>query len=420
MHSFVPNPIRGLDGSRIIKKAMTDQDFDYLSISRLIAQEADWRNALDILIKFIRKGLIYDNLAVYLNDPDDPRQQDVIFARAVGRGQAAEADVSWGEQVATQVVSTGKKVVSEPLPGGDPTDRVARLQRPYLLGLPLRTPDRVMGALVFVRFGGPPYTPDHINQSQFAAHQIGFLLERRALMSVIRRLDEARRQIQLQEDFIATMSHELRTPLGFIKGYSTTLLRRDTKWDADTTREFLEIIEDEADHLTDLIETILQSARLQSHTLELNFQPVRLDSLVSDVLVRCKSRNPNLSVAVVGNASPLMQADAVRVAQVLENFFGNAIKYAPGSPIEIEINEVDDSARIRFSDFGPGIPPEHLPHIFERFYRVSGVGRAGTGLGLFICKQIVEAHHGSISVMSQPGQGTTFTVSLPLRQAVGQ
>lgn len=399
---------------------MTEPEFDYLSISRLIAQENDWRNALDVLIKFIRKGLIYDNLAVYLNDPDDPKQQDVIFAKAVGRGQSAEADVSWGGQVATQVVTTGKQVLIEPPPGGDPNDREARLNRPHLLGLPLRTPERVMGALVFVRFGGPPYTPEHINQAQFAAYQIGFLLERRALMSVIRRLDEAKRQIQLQEDFIATMSHELRTPLGFIKGYSTTLLRRDTKWDEETTREFLGIIEEESDHLTELIETILQSARLQSHTLELNFQPVRLDSLINDVLVRIKTRNPNLDVTIVGHASPLIQADAVRIAQVLDNFFGNAIKYAPGAKIEVEVSELDDTALIRFSDTGPGISPEHLPHIFERFYRVSGTGRTGTGLGLFICKQIVEAHRGSISVESRPGQGTTFTVVLPLRQAVVQ
>ncbi len=399
---------------------MTETAFDYLSISRLIAQERDWRNALDILIKFIRKGLIYDNLAVYLNDPDDPKQQDVIFARAVGRGQSAEADVSWGEQVATQVVVTGKQVLVEPPPSPETDDRSARLTRPYLLGLPLRTPDQIMGALVFVRFGGPPYKAEHINQAQFAAYQIGFLLERRALMSVIRRLDEAKRQIQLQEDFIATMSHELRTPLGFIKGYTTTLLRRDTKWDEETTREFLNIIEEETDHLTELIETILQSARLQSHTLELNFQPVRLDSLVNDVLVRVRAHHPDLDVSVLGEASPLVHVDAVRLAQVLDNLFSNAIKYAPGAKIEIHLSEQEGMAHIRFRDFGPGIPPEHLPYIFERFYRVSNTGRSGTGLGLFICKQIVDAHHGAINVTSSPGDGTIFDILLPLRQSVGQ
>lgn len=404
----------------MLNQLMTETAFDYLSISRLIAQERDWRNALDILIKFIRKGLIYDNLAVYLNDPDDPKQQDVIFARAVGRGQSAESDVSWGEQVATQVVVTGKQVLVEPPPSPETYDRNARLKRPYLLGLPLRTPDQIMGALVFVRFGGPPYEAEHINQAQFAAYQIGFLLERRALMSVIRRLDEAKRQIQLQEDFIATMSHELRTPLGFIKGYTTTLLRRDTKWDEETTREFLNIIEEETDHLTELIETILQSARLQSHTLELNFQPVRLDSLINDVLVRVRAHHPDLDVSIVGEASPLVHVDAVRLAQVLDNLFSNAIKYAPGAKIEIHLSEQDGMAHIRFRDFGPGIPPEHLPYIFERFYRVSNTGRSGTGLGLFICKQIVDAHHGVINVTSSPGEGTIFDILLPLRQSVGQ
>jgi len=400
----------------------TEQVFDYLAISQEIAREGDWRVALDILIKTLRSGLIYDNLAVYLNDLENPVSQDVIFARAVGRGQSAEADASWGEQIAAQVVSSGKQVLVIPkqVEKDKPTDRENRLQRPYLLGLPLRTPERVMGALVFVRFGGPEYTEQHIEQAQFAALQIGFLIERRALMNVIRRLDEAKRQIQLQEDFIATMSHELRTPLGFIKGYSTTLLRQDTKWDEATTHEFLSIIDEESDHLTELIESILQSARLQSHTLDLSFQPVRLDSLIRDVLMRNKARQKDLEVELNIADSPLVQVDAVRVSQVLDNFFGNAIKYAPGAKIVIDLTEEDGHAHIRFSDNGPGISAEHLPYIFERFYRVSGTGRSGTGLGLFICKQIIEAHHGNISVESKPGEGTTFFIDLPPKQSVGQ
>jgi signal transduction histidine kinase len=229
-------------------------------------------------------------------------------------------------------------------------------------------------------------------------------------------LDELRQQIQLQDDFVSTISHELRTPLGFIKGYSTSLLRQDTSWDMETQKEFLTIIDEEADHLSLLIENVLESARLQSKTLPLRFQPLRLDAVLRDVSARIRARYKELDVSLDLDSSTTIHADGVRIAQVFENMFTNAVKYAPGAAIIVGLKQVGQSLIVTFMDTGPGIPAESLPLIFERFYRVRSENATGTGLGLYICKQIIEAHRGKIWAESIPGQGTTFFIELPITQ----
>ena len=223
--------------------------------------------------------------------------------------------------------------------------------------------------------------------------------------------------MRLQDDFVSTISHELRTPLGFIKGYSTSLLREDTKWDEKTQREFLAIIDDETDRLTDLIENMLESARLQSKTLQFKFQPLRLDALIRDVATRVHTHHPALKVTLDFDVVPPILGDSVRLSQVFENLFSNAMKYAPDSPLMIAIRRGAKTLRVAFADHGPGIPEDYLPFIFERFYRVPGERTVtGTGLGLYICKQIILAHHGKIWAESILDQGTTFFIDLPVDQ----
>jgi two-component system sensor histidine kinase KdpD len=224
--------------------------------------------------------------------------------------------------------------------------------------------------------------------------------------------------MQLQEDFVSTISHELRTPLGFIKGYSTSLLRQDTNWDADTQKEFLNIIDEEADRLSLLIENVLESARLQSKTLPLRFQPLRLDAVLRDVVMRIRSRYKDIEVTIETSPAPPIQGDGVRIAQVFENLFTNAVKYAAGAPIRIALKLQGDNVLVSFKDNGPGIPADSLPLIFERFYRVRTENAVtGSGLGLYICKQIIQAHRGKIWAESTPGEGTTFFIELPINLA---
>jgi signal transduction histidine kinase len=164
-----------------------------------------------------------------------------------------------------------------------------------------------------------------------------------------------------------------------------------------------------------LIENVLESARLQSKTLQLRFQPLRLDGVLRDVILRIRARHRDLDVNANLDSVPPIVGDSVRLAQVFENLFTNAIKYAPGSPIDILLNQIGNRILVSFIDHGPGIPKDSLPLIFERFYRVRGEKTVtGTGLGLYICKQIIQAHRGKIWAESTPGHGTTFLIELPM------
>jgi signal transduction histidine kinase len=371
------------------------------------ASRADWKSTLEALATKLRPYLVFDNLAVYLIDPKT-NAMEVAYARALGRGKNAEADAAWGDKIAAQVVASGQTVLQAP--------HTDRLELSHLLGLPLWIDMRLSGAVVFVRFGGPAFLDEHLDIAALVTMWMTLLFERRTWQDTYRQLEEVQRRIRLQDDFLATISHELRTPLGFIKGYSTTLLRQDTIWDESTQREFLTIIEEEADRLTQLIEDLLESARLQSNTIQFKFQPMRLDAMIRDAVMRIRQRRPGLLVDMNFGPVPLIQGDTVHLTRIFENLFSNAIKYAPGSKLEIALWQEGDALRVRFTDHGQGIPQEHLPMIFERFYRVPGEVSAntGTGLGLYICKQIIMAHRGKIWAESVYQQGTTFHIELPL------
>jgi signal transduction histidine kinase len=391
---------------------MDTQTLSYIrELMQIAVHGGTSRDAIEKFMLTLRKEFVFDNVAVYLQD-DETQMLDVVYARAVGRSKNAEADAAWGDVFAGQILKKGELLLQDPKPDVPPDDR---LHQAYLLGLPLHIGGNVKGAVVFVRFGGPVYQDDHINIASLAAEMLSMRFERVTWTELQEELQDLRRQMQLQEDFVSTISHELRTPLGFIKGYSTSLLREDTSWDEQTQKEFLSIIDEEADRLSLLIENVLESARLQSKTLPLRFQPLRLDAVLRDVVLRVRARRKELDISVQLDPVPPVYGDGVRLAQVFDNLFTNALKYAPGAAIVILLNQVDDDVMISFIDHGPGIPRESLPLIFERFYRVRGEKSVtGTGLGLYICRQIIQAHRGKIWAESSPGQGTTFFIQLPI------
>ncbi len=395
--------------------SLDSSTLDYLQgLTQLATQPGNLRSAFEQFLIELRKNFVFDNVAVDLLD-ETHKSLEVKYARAIGRAKTAEADAAWGETFASQVVRKGSLLAQDPSPDAKPDDR---LQQAYLLGLPLFMDQALQGALVFVRFGGPRYEEEHIKIASFASTILSVLFEREIWRETHTELHDLKRQMQLQEDFVSTISHELRTPLGFIKGYSTSLLREDTTWDTETQREFLMIIDEEADRLSVLIENVLESARLQSRTLQLRFQPLRMDAVIRDVIARLRVRHKELEVNVQIDNTPSIQGDGVRLAQVIENLFTNAIKYAPGAPIDVSLEQVAQSVRMAFHDQGPGIDSESLPFVFDRFYRARNERTiTGTGLGLYICKQIIEAHRGKIWADSAPGQGTTFFIELPINSS---
>jgi signal transduction histidine kinase len=395
------------------KYSSAEVGLDHLyEISRIVTLTSEWKPALNEIASLIRTIFIFDNLVVYLADPAR-HDLDVMYARAMGRGRSAEADIAWGEIVANQIMDNPRTILQEPI--DDP--EVSRLERPYILGIPLQVASRTLGAIVFIRFGSPPFETEAIRLAEFISQQIALLVERQNLQHAYDVLEQQNRETRLQEDFISTITHELRTPLGFIKGYSTTLLRSDTHWEQETQQEFLRIIDQEADRLQELIENLLDSARLQSGNMKMDFQAVRVDTLVRSVADRVKMHHPDLGVQVVTpQPGTLIRGDPKRLGQVFENLLNNAVKYAPGSEVWVTIEtQENEGVQIRLEDHGPGIPQRYLPHIFDRFFRNPELEPYvhGSGLGLFICKKIIQAHQGKLFATSAVGKGTTFHITLP-------
>lgn len=387
-------------------------DISFLyQVNKIIGGSDDIHSAMDALVPFIRPYFIFDNVVLFLIDPMT-LNLEVAYAKATGRGKSAEADVAWGEIIGSQVVESKKAILQEPGDSNEPD----RLRRPHTLGLPLMDQSEVLGAIIFIRFGSPQFTPDQTIFAEYLTDHLAVLVARQKLKKENARLEFQYRTFQVQEDFISTLSHELRTPLGYIKGYSTTLLRTDANWDDKNRQEFLTIIDQETDRLEELLNNLLDSAKLQSGMIMMDFQVVRLDTLVKDVIVRARLHHSNHDIQVdMPDSIKPIHADPGRLAQVLENLVNNAIKYAPASPVLIKITDLSDGVTIEVIDKGAGIPEKYQNKIFDRFFRIPDqVSVAhGSGLGLFICKQIVQAHGGKIDLISHVGEGSNFRIYLP-------
>jgi len=382
------------------------------AIGLAIAQTENIDSAMDLIVLHTRHVLIFDNLVLYT--PMEGEGLDPTYARVVGRGKNAEGEIEWGLTIASQAFESKQtSLVQEKIEGWESN----RLLWRDFLGLPLKAGEDVLGVLVFGRFGGPPYTPDQIRLAEFIAAQTAQLVENHHLVEKVAKLEAERWLRRMQDDFITTISHELRTPIGFIKGYATTLLREDIKWDDNSRREFLNIIDEEADRLHQLSEDLLDSSRLKAGTMFMQLQPMRIGMLLREIVIRSTTRYAGLSVQLYADHDMLVMADPTRITQVFDNLLSNAVKYASGSPVIISLTNSSDNCVISVEDHGPGIAPEHVGHLFERFFRVpeTRVANHGTGLGLYICQEIIHGHGGEITVSSEVSKGTTFTITLPTR-----
>ncbi len=384
--------------------------------SQLISNADGVADIFASLVDLARKLLVFDNIVIYLKDGDDLRP---TFAKSVGRGRSKEADIDWGGSFIDMVFRANGLSVHQDVIEGPDDDR---LKVPYYIGTPLRHGTKTVGVLVMIRFGGPEFDEQDQKAFMFIADHISWMMERDVLVNTIERIEGSQRMWEMQENFVATVSHDLRTPLGFIKGYTTTLLREDTNWEVPTYREFLGIIDEEADRLHELIDNLLDSSRLQSGTLQMNLQVVRLDVVLRDMIQRfeLREKDVNLELEVV-KPGILVKADPMRLGQVFDNLINNASKYAPGSTVIVRLEADGDQALIKFIDDGPGMDPEHLERIFHRFYRVPETRMAvrGSGLGLYICREIISAHAGEIRAQSDIGKGTTFIITLPITEGEG-
>jgi signal transduction histidine kinase len=224
---------------------------------------------------------------------------------------------------------------------------------------------------------------------------------------------------RLKTDFIATITHELKTPLTSLMGYATILRKRSADLAPEQREEFFNIMSRQGDRILRLIEELLHSSRIDAGAARLRREPLNLSAIVKDVEAGLAglARTHTLAFTVPDRDLGLF-GDATALEHVLTNLVENALKYSePGTTIRLSVEELESEVLISVKDHGQGIPPEDLPHIFERFRQADGRGRtrSSVGLGLYIVRSLVNAHGGRVWADSTEGVGTTFTIALPRR-----
>jgi PAS domain S-box-containing protein len=243
-----------------------------------------------------------------------------------------------------------------------------------------------------------------------------------------RSLTEERALDELKGEFIATVSHELRTPLAAIYGSAQTLLREDVEFDESDKKRLLDVIAHESERLSRIADDILFANKLDSGQFALGANGIDLRAVARDVVEEmraCFAARDDISFELrVPDALDSVAGDADKLRQVLINLIDNAVKYSPdGGRVEVAVEARDGGVRVAVRDEGIGIAPLEQRRIFGKFYRVDpglarGVG--GTGLGLYICRELVRRMEGRLSVSSEEGKGSTFAVDLPVVAAAGK
>jgi signal transduction histidine kinase len=228
--------------------------------------------------------------------------------------------------------------------------------------------------------------------------------------------DRARRQL------LADVSHELMTPLSAIRGYVETLGMADVPLDPDTRKRYLDIVEQETHKLEAIIGELLDLARLEGGGDRLRAEPVAVEELFGRVADRHQPVLRDRSITIdfdIAAGTPRIRGDAARLEQALQNVAANAIRHTPsGGHVRLTASGTDDGVRITVHDTGPGIPAEHLPRVFDRFYKVDAARAdtavpSGSGLGLSIVRAIIERHGGTVRAANAPEGGALFELQLP-------
>jgi PAS domain S-box-containing protein len=288
---------------------------------------------------------------------------------------------------------------------------LARLAPGSLLLVPLTARGRVLGVLTLATAADRKYAAEDQAMAEELGRRAGVALDNARLH------EEAQLAVRARDEFLSVASHELRTPLTTIQINIQALLRVVLRGELDPVAlgRKLGSAEEQVRRLGRLMDELLDTSRITAGRLEIELSTVRLDQVAREVLVRHEDELQLAGIEVRTHLEPVSGTfDAGRMEQVIGNLLTNAIKYAAGRPLDLSLSRVRGRAVLSMRDHGPGIPREDQARIFERFQRGAGAGRrSGLGLGLFIVRQIVAAHGGTIQVVSEPGQGATFIVVLP-------
>jgi two-component system phosphate regulon sensor histidine kinase PhoR len=244
-----------------------------------------------------------------------------------------------------------------------------------------------------------------------------------AVLLVLTDLTEVNRVDQVRRDFLSNVSHELRTPLASIRALAETLESGNVD-PGPETEEFVRRILHQVDHLTALVNELLDLSRIESGSVELRPAPIDLGALVAESVALLHQRAESAGVAITGPEPPgmVVEGDHASLLRVVNNLLDNAIKYSPpGTTVRVSTCDEGELVALSVADEGPGIAPQDLPRVFERFYKGdpsrTNSAASGVGLGLAIVKHSVRLHGGTVEAQSPPGHGAVFTIRLPKKFA---
>ncbi len=353
------------------------------AIVTAINQSSDLRETLQAALDRVVNALDLENGSIVLLDANEP---------IVTHGSRVQLDTT----LAAQVAATGQPMWS------DMTKFV-----------PLRAQDQSVGVMMLSSTHLLSEREDEFLLS--IGQHLGVAIAQARLAEQTREIQVLREMDRLRAEWIANVSHELRTPLGLIKLFTTALLHQSL--DPTEHKDFLNDIDEETDKLTHIVDNLLDLSRLQSGRLHLERHAIELGELTQTIVGRLRTHTPHHTIELDFPNTLIALADTRRIEQVLRNLLSNAVKYSPeGGIITVRGRKGNGQAIIQVNDEGIGIPAHDLEKIFERFYRVRDARTQsvdGVGVGLAVCRGIVQAHDGEIWAESVPGHGSTFTFTLP-------
>jgi two-component system phosphate regulon sensor histidine kinase PhoR len=307
---------------------------------------------------------------------------------------------------------------------------VERFRYRSFLGVPLRRGDEIFGTLEVVTKQERRFSEDEqavmsafADQAAVAIENARLLEEAHARVAEVveanRRLEELNR---LRQQYLRNVSHEFRTPLTVIKGYTEFLLEGPPE--GESLEDVLRVMAESCDRLIEMVDTLIDVGRIEREDAQRLLQIQALDlrevTAASVEVLRLSAQKKNVAVHLDFPVAAIgLEGDGSLLHQVVRKLVDNAVKYSPaGARVVVRGRQDGEDVALEVEDSGAGIAPEHLPRIFEKFYMVDGgINRrvGGTGVGLYLVREIVRLHHGSVAVRSRPGEGSVFSVRLPRR-----
>ena len=283
---------------------------------------------------------------------------------------------------------------------------------------PIRFEGKIIGVVDVEAREESRFTDEDVARLERLADQIGLVISNARLLAAERAMVERLQELDtMKSDFVAVTSHELRTPLTAVQGFIRTIRRSDVHLNPGEIEEFLAIVDRQVERLSRLVEDLLLTARIDAGAIDLRMDSVDVSDVLEETLVELGDGRARVQLAI-DPSLPRIVTDAQRLGQVARNLIENALKYSgEDQPVRVTAVRDGNALLIEVADRGAGISEDELPNVFDRFHQVGGSlrrRRQGLGLGLYIVRNLVEALNGSVRVRSTVGEGTTFSIGIPL------